>query len=567
MNFDSTDISDPSTAVSEGLARVQELLNKTSVIDTPNFRDLLIEVAGPDEVLIRIISDAVQRMRCLNDFPADEQTRIASDASVLYAPLAHQLGLYQMKTELEDLSMKFLEHDPYYMIKDKLSETKRSRDAYIEQFIIPVEQKLRAAGLKFHMKGRTKSIHSIWQKMKKQKCGFENIYDLFAIRIILDSAPEREKIECWQTYSIITDMYKPNPRRLRDWLSVPKANGYESLHTTVLGPSDKWVEVQIRTERMDDIAEHGLAAHWRYKGIKAGSEHRSEDVFVFTPKGDLFKLPKGATILDFAFAIHTGVGSHCSGGLVNGKNSPVRTQLHSGDQVSILTNPNQKPNQDWLNYVVSGKARTKIKQLLNKEAERLEVRDEGQQPKANSQQSGQSNSQEHQEEKHHADEFVFNSELAQQTTETGKETLIIDKNVKGLEYSFAKCCNPIFGDRIVGFVTLSKGITIHRADCRNAQHMLAGLSYREIPVKWSDTGGIQQVILHIIGNDDLGIVNNITSIILREHGITLRGIDIKSSEDGLFSGDLTLTLSDSARLKSLIRKIQDIKGIKKVTRN
>lgn len=623
-----------------GLKKINDLYSKNPVINTDNFRDLLLSFAEDMRVVFIIIAERVNRMRGLKDSGTEEERqKISTEASFLYAPLAHKLGLYLIKSELEDLSMKYLEHDAYYMIKDKLNETKRSRDAYIEEFITPMQQKLEAAGLKFHIKGRTKSIHSIWQKMKKQKCQFEGIYDLFAIRIILDSVPEKEKQDCWQVYSIVTDMYHPNPKRLRDWLSVPKSNGYESLHTTVMGPEGKWVEVQIRTERMDDIAEHGYAAHWRYKGVKdsgtklenwlndlrASLESNdssdeglidqfkvdlySDEVFVFTPKGDLFKLPKGATVLDFAFSIHTNVGSHCTGGLVNGKNVPMKTKLENGDQVEIKTSQNQQPKQDWLAFVITSKARNKIRQSLHEQELRTATyaKEEIERRMKNR--------------KIEYDETILNkvmrrlgfkqamefykairdevldvnkvitayleiispsSENPDQVTESAEnfrleqtqgggtdkygDTLIIDKNVKGLDYQFAKCCNPIYGDKIVGFVTLSRGITIHRADCQNARHMLENVPYRRIDVKWSESGGQSQVILHVLGNDDIGIVNNLTSIILKEKGTVLRSIDIHSSEDGLFSGHLVLMISDISRLNSLIKKLKDVKGVKQVSR-
>ena len=358
----------------QGLLHVQELYKKTPVIETENFRNLLLSFAEDMRVILLMIADRVNVMREIrNVTDIESQRRVAEEASYLYAPLAHKLGLYKLKSELEDLSLKYLEHDAYYHIKEKLSATKRARDKYINDFIGPIREKLQAAGLRFHMKGRTKSIHSIWQKMKKQRCPFEGVYDLFAIRIILDSEGEQEKKDCWQVYSIITDMYQPNPKRLRDWLSVPKSNGYESLHITVLGPEQKWVEVQIRTERMDEIAEHGLAAHWRYKGVKAGGGGMEEwlaivrraleagddmqvmdqfrmdlyedEVFVFTTKGEIKKFPMGATVLDFAYLIHSRIGNQCVGARINGRNVQIREELHSGDTVEILTSAQQKPKQ------------------------------------------------------------------------------------------------------------------------------------------------------------------------------------------------------------------------------
>lgn len=624
-----------------GLRKVNDLYAKNPVISTDNFRDLLLSFAEDMRVVFIIIAERVNRMRSLKDCcTEEEQRKISTEASFLYAPLAHKLGLYLIKSELEDLSMKYLEHDAYYMLKDKLNETKRSRDEYIAKFIAPVKRKLEESGLKFHMKGRTKSIHSIWQKMKKQKCQFEGIYDLFAIRIIIDSEPDKEKQDCWQAYSVVTDMYHPNPKRLRDWLSVPKSNGYESLHTTVMGPEGKWVEIQIRTERMDYIAEHGFAAHWRYKGVKDSGgkleewlndlrttleaddtsddnlisqfkvDLYSDEVFVFTPKGDLFKMPKGASVLDFAFQIHTNIGSHCIGGLVNGKNVSVKTKLESGDQVEIMTSPNQLPKQDWLGYVITSKAKGKIRQSLHEQELRTATyaKEEISRKLKNRKVDYDDNvihkvvkkmgykyvmefykaiqlgtldvnkviatyieivtpvTDTPEQPAESAENFRLDLTQSQGQSNVSGETLIIDKNVKGLEYQFGRCCNPIYGDRIVGFVTLSRGITIHRADCQNARHMLEEMPYRKIDVKWSDKSGQSQVVLHVIGNDDIGIVNNLTSIILKEKSVMLRSIDIRSSEDGLFGGSLTLMVSDLSKLNGLIKKLKDVKGVKNVER-
>ena len=376
-----------------GLMRIRELYAKSATVGSENFRSLLVTFAEDMRVILIMIANRVCVMRQIKDTKnVEAQKKVSMEAAYLYAPLAHKLGLYKLKSELEDLSLKYLEHDAYYHIKEKLNETKRSRDAYIERFLKPLNEKLKAAGLHYHMKGRTKSIHSIWQKMQKQHVDVDGVYDLFAIRIILQSAPEKEKMECWQVFSIITDMYQSNPKRMRDWLSVPKSNGYESLHITVLGPEQKWVEVQIRTERMDDIAEHGLAAHWRYKGIRSGEsgveewlagvrsaletnddaqlmdqfrlDLREDEVFVFTPKGDIFKLPMGATVLDFAYHIHSKVGNQCVGARIGGKNVTIRQKLQSGDQVEILTSTTQSPKQDWLNIVTTTRARAKVRQSL-----------------------------------------------------------------------------------------------------------------------------------------------------------------------------------------------------------
>lgn len=625
-----------------GLIKVNELYAKNPSIETENFRDLLLSFAEDMRVIFIIIADRVNLMRQIKDKGTEEERRrVAMEASHLYAPLAHKLGLYLIKSELEDLSLKYLESDVYYMIKEKLNATKKSRDEYIKNFIAPIEKKLSEAGLKFHMKGRTKSIHSIWQKMKKQKCQFEGIYDLFAIRVILDSKIEKEKQDCWQVFSIVTDMYRPNPKRLRDWLSVPKSNGYESLHITVMGPEGKWVEVQIRTERMDEIAERGLAAHWRYKGVKAsGSKLEdwlkdirlaleahstsdeqlvnqfkvdlySDEVFVFTPKGDLFKLPKGATVLDFAFQIHSNVGCKCTGGKVNGKNVPMRTILSSGDQVEILTSQNQLPKRDWLNFAITTKAKSKIKQSLNEQEmktadfaketierkfknrkieydeavmmrliTRMGYKHTNEFYKAISEDVLDVNSvidrylEAIKRERGEAEtaptqsaETYKNSYVTTNTPKANDDVLVIDQNIKGVEYSLAKCCNPIYGDEVFGFVTINRGIKIHRCDCPNAQRLRDNMSYRIIPARWAGKGNsLYPITLRIVGHDDIGIVNNITSIIAKEKNIMLRSVDIRSSEDGLFSGTLTIMIEEKQQLAQLIKKISTVKGVKNVTR-
>ena len=624
-----------------GLLRVNELYAKNPSIETENFRDLLLSFAEDMRVIFIIIADRVNLMRQIKDKGTEEERkRVATEAAHLYAPLAHKLGLYLIKRELEDLSLKYLESDVFYMIKEKLSATRAARDLYIANFIGPIEEKLKAAGLKFHIKGRTKSIHSIWQKMKKQKCKFEGIYDLFAIRVILDSELEKEKQDCWQVFSIVTDMYRPNPKRLRDWLSVPKSNGYESLHITVMGPEGKWVEIQIRTERMDEIAERGLAAHWRYKGVKdSGSKLEdwlkdirvalenqtttdeqlvdqfkvdlySDEVFVFTPKGDLFKLPKGATVLDFAFQIHTNVGCHCVGGKVNGKNVHIRTKLQSGDQVEILTSPKQQPKRDWLNIAITSKARSKIRQSLTeqemkvstfaKETLERKFKNKKIEPDESTMmrlikklgykhvtefykaiaeeildvntvieqyldlQERDANPNAYSTEQRSADGY----EMAQDDrTQGGTDVLVLDNNLKGVEYSLAKCCNPIYGDDVFGFVTVNRGIKVHRKDCPNALRLQDRMGYRVLRARWAGKGGKQYpVTLHVVGHDDIGIVNNITSIINKEKNVMLRGISIQSSEDGLFAGTLTVMIDDQNQLAQLIKKITTVKGVKNVAR-
>jgi GTP pyrophosphokinase len=543
-----------------------------------------------------------------------------------------------MKSELEDLSLKYLEPDAYYHIKDKLSETKKSRDAYIERFIKPVSERLTEAGLKFHIKGRTKSIHSIWQKMKKQKCSFEGVYDLFAIRIIIDTPMEKEKMQCWQAFALVTSMYQPNPKRLRDWLSVPKSNGYESLHITVLGPEQKWVEVQIRTERMDEVAERGVAAHWRYKGVKSESglddwltnirsmletsdgleamaqfkmDLYEDEVFVFTPKGDLYKFPKGATVLDFAYHIHSKIGNSCVGARINNKVVTLRQQLQSGDQVEIMTATNQKPKQDWLNIVKTSRAKSKIRlalketqvkeglfakemlerkfknrklemddsimQVLIRKLGFKEVSDFYRQVASGEQDVNQVIDKYVELQQgdgpvtgnnvaHTAADFVLDESRLPSNPRMDDDVLVIDRNLKGVDYQLARCCQPIYGDQVFGFVTVSGGIKIHREDCPNAPELKKRFGYRVVKARWSGKGSSQYAItLRIIGNDDIGIVNNLTSIISKDEKLILRSINI-DSHDGLFSGNLEVMIDDNTRLEGLIKKLRTVKGVKQVSR-
>jgi len=621
-----------------GLVKVQELYKRTPVVESENFRNLLISFAEDMRVILIMIADRVNLMRQVRDTDNEEaRLEVAQEASYLYAPLAHKLGLYKLKSELEDLSLKYLEHDAYYMIKDKLNATKKSRDSYIERFITPIQQRLEEAGLHFHMKGRTKSIHSIWQKMKKQKCNFEGIYDLFAIRIIIDSPIDKEKMQCWQAYSIVTDMYMPNPKRLRDWLSVPKSNGYESLHITVLGPENKWVEVQIRTERMDEIAEKGLAAHWRYKGIKGESsidewlsniraalENNDDlqlmdqfkmglyedEVFVFTPKGELLKFPKGANILDFAYRIHSGLGNKCVGGKINGKNVSFRAELKSGDEVEVITQSNQTPKQEWINIVKTPRAKAKIKLALKDTIakdtvyakELLERRLKNR--KIDFDESTMMHLikrmgfkvatdfyKQIADEKLDVNEVIekyvavrdYDQNLnAPQTTRSATEysydnpdeeiarnnddVLVIDRNLKGVDYSLAKCCQPIYGDPVFGFVTVSGGIKIHRANCPNAPELRKRFGYRIVKARWSGkSAGQYSITIKVVGNDDLGIVNNITSIISKEEKIVMRSINI-DSHDSLFDGTIVVQLEDVTKLESLMKKLRTVKGVKHVSR-
>ena len=634
----------------DGLGRIRQLYEKNPVVESENFRNLLLSFAEDMRVVLIMIADRVNLMRQMKAFleESDDENRkereafvneVSQEAAYLYAPLAHKLGLYKLKSELEDLSLKFMEHDAYYLIREKLNQTKASRDAYIEAFIRPVEEKVKAAGIKCHIKGRTKSIHSIWEKMKKQKCGFEGIYDLFAIRIIIDCPEDKEKMQCWQAYSIVTDMYQPNPKRLRDWLSVPKSNGYESLHITVLGPEQKWVEVQIRTERMDEIAEKGVAAHWRYKGVKGEAglddwlagvrsmlEHADgleamdqfkmdlyeDEVFVFTPRGDLYKFPVGATVLDFAYHIHSKIGNQCTGGRINGRVVSIRYLLKSGDQVEILTSSTQKPRQEWLSIVKTSRAKSKIRLALketqvkdglfakemlerkfrNRKVEQneatmfhvirkmgfkevsdfykqiadglidanavvdkyIEVR-EGEKTVTGDNVARS------------ASEFELDeSKIAGLNTTISDDVLVIDRNLKGLDYQLARCCSPIYGDPIFGFVTISGGIKIHRIDCPNAPELRRRYGYRVVKARWSGKGSSQySITLRVVGNDDIGIVNNLTSIISKDEKLVLRSINI-DSHDGLFSGNLVVMLEDTSRLEALLKKLRTVRGVKQVER-
>ena len=627
------------TKILKGLVHIQDLYKKNPVIESENFRNLLLSFAEDMRVILIMIANRVNLMRQIRDTEnVEAKQRVSEEASYLYAPLAHKLGLYKLKSELEDLSLKYLEHDAYYMIKNKLNETKASRDRYIEQFIAPIKKKLEDENLKFHMKGRTKSIHSIWQKMKKQKCDFEGIYDLFAIRIILDSPIELEKVQCWHVFALITNMYQPNPKRLRDWLSVPKSNGYESLHITVKGPENKWVEVQIRTERMDEIAERGLAAHWRYKGIKGdggmdewltsirraleNNDDRQviddfkmdlyeDEIFVFTPKGDLMKFPKGATVLDFAYRIHSNVGNHCVGAKINGKVVTFRHVLKSGDQIEIMTSNSQKPKQDWLNIVKTSRGKAKIRMALKETQvkdglyakEMLERRMKNRKieldestmshlikklgfketndfykriadetldinhviEKYQEVQAHDNNLLTTQQPVRSADEYNYENP-AEELANSSSDVLVIDRNLKGIDYQLANCCRPIYGDKVFGFVTVNGGIKIHRCDCPNAPELRKRFGYRIVKAKWSGKDGAQYTTtLKLIGNDDIGIVNNITSVIAKEEKIMMRSINI-DSHDGLFSGNLEIKVEDNTKLNLLIKKLRTIKGVKQIIR-
>ena len=624
--------------VIQGMMRVSELYQKKTSLETENFRKLFLTFAEDVRVILIIIAEQLHVMRTLDSYPEESRQNIARECSFLYAPLAHRMGLYAIKTELEDLSLKFTNREIYKEIARKLNETKRSRDIYIHEFITPLKQKLNELGYDFEIKGRTKSIHSIYNKIKKQNTPFENIYDLFAIRIIFDVPLDKEKTACWQAYSVVADMYQPNPKRLRDWLSIPKSNGYESLHTTVLGPQGKWVEVQIRSTRMDEVAEKGLAAHWKYKGVKGDSgmdewlksireilenpelnavdfmdEFKlnlyDKEVFVFTPNGDLHKLPNGATALDFAFSIHSGLGCKCVGAKVSGKNVPIKYVLNNGDQVEVLTSPTQKPNASWLNVVTTSKAKNKIRQALKeiefKDAEigrETLVRrfknwkidyDEGKISKLAKKKGYKTVSDFYQEiaqekldilavrdayveldkkeitpeitELRSAEKFSKETSLADNYAK--EDVLVIAQDLKNVDFKLSKCCNPIYGDDVFGFVAVNGGIKIHRTDCPNAPQMIQRFGYRIVKARWSgkSVGSQYPITLRIVGHDDIGIVTNITSLISKEKNISLRSISIDTNA-GLFQGNLTIMVNNTDELEGIIKKIRLVKGVKNVSR-
>lgn len=619
-----------------GLLKVATLYSRQAAVESDNFRNLLLTFAEDIRVIIIMIVDRLILMRAINHHPNEKYVQdVAYEANYLYAPLAHRLGLYVIKSELEDLSLKYTNREKFTEIARKLNETKIEREEYIKSFITPIKKKLEEAGLIFEIKGRTKSIYSIWNKIRKQKNDIDGIYDLFAIRIIIDSPLNKEKADCWLAYSVIADMYQPNTQRMKDWLTIPKSNGYESLHTTVVGPENKWVEVQIRTKRMDLVAEKGLAAHWKYKGIKSENnldawmnnvrdileaaetgpmelmknfkmDVYAKEVFVFTPKGDLYKLPLGATVVDFAFNIHSKLGCQCIGAKVNGKNQKLNYKLNNGDSVEIITSSNQTPKQDWLSFVVTSKARNKIKQTIhemnNRAAElgkellhrrlknrKIEIEEAtlmklikklgfktvtdfyDEIAKETLDVNDVIAQYELLEQKLVTPNYELRSAngftLQQETADKSDDVLIIGENIKGINYRLAKCCNPIYGDEVFGFISAEGVIKIHKNDCSNATHIRTRYPYRIISTRWSGKIGSQfGATLKIVGFDDIGIVTNITSIINKEKNVLLKSISIDSN-DGLFQGYLCVSVSDTQSLESLIKKLKTVKGVKDVQRN
>ncbi len=622
------------------LIKVSELYEKSSVVTSENFSHFLLSFAEDVRVILILIGDRLVQLRLSGrDEDDTDRLKLVAEASFLYGPLAHRLGLYNIKSEMDDLCLKYTDRPMYDFVKQKLSETKDSRDAYIASFISPVREKLDATGYRYEIKGRTKSISSIRNKLKKQDIEFENIYDLFAIRIVLDTPEEFERAQCWHVYSIITDMFQPNPKRLKDWISIPKSNGYESLHITVMGPQRRWVEVQIRTKRMDEIAEHGLAAHWKYKGIKSENgldefmtgvrrvlenkeevspeeimqEFRmnlyDEEIYVFTPKGDLVKLPKGATVLDFAYEIHTRIGSQTISAMVNDRNVSIRHVLQNGDTVSVNTSANQSPKPDWLSFVVTSKARNKIKNVLRVQSEELVAlqREELLRRMKNRKMEYDEGifhrivkkggyktisafflemSERHVDvnafldlykseleaktqtpepvERTSAEAFTSTT-LPEQLAKEGTDSLVIERTLSGIDYQLAKCCNPIYGDKIFAFVS-QNGMKIHRMDCPNAQDLFSRHGYRVLRAEWAGTSKSgYEVTIRVVGNDDLSVVNNISSQISAEKDVTLRSFRIESN-DGLFLGYFNIYIKTVGALNTLMKKLRGCKGVKSVER-
>jgi len=614
----------------DGLTKIAGVFDHTSSLQAENFRKMLLTLSVDVRVILIKLADRLHNMRTLGSMARDKQLKIASETAYLYAPLAHRLGLYNVKTELDDLALKYTEPEVYKSIADKLRESKRERDKFIAEFIHPIKDELNHQGFKFEIKGRPKSIHSIWEKMKKQGVTFEEIYDLFAIRIIIDTPQNQEKADCWKVYSIVTDSYRPNPDRLRDWISTPKSNGYEALHTTVMSEQGKWVEVQIRSQRMNETAEKGFAAHWKYKEssqesaldewltrIREMLENPdsnaldfvddfklnlfADEIFVFTPKGDLKTLPVNSTALDFAYEIHTDIGSRCIGAKINHRLVPISHKLNSGDQVEILTSDKQRPKEDWLSFVITAKAKGRIKSAL-KDEKRI-LGEQGKEifdrkikhlkiPAAEVNMNDillyyklpnvlelyyriamdAVDLKQLREAVNYKDQRVRNTrteptleDLVTQARGTS-DMLVIGENLNKIDYKLSPCCNPIPGDDVFGFITINDGIKIHRVNCPNAMQLMSNYAYRIVKAKWTGQEQISFLAgIRITGMDDVGVVNNITKVISSELKVNMRSISIESNE-GLFEGTIMLFVHDTEHLTKLMKKLSSLSGILNVTR-
>jgi GTP pyrophosphokinase len=621
----------------DGLTKISNVIDTNTSQQAENFKKILLTLTDDPRVILIKLADRLHNMRTLDSMKREKQLKIASETVWVYAPLAHRMGLYNIKTELEDLSMKYMEPEAYRDIAKKLAETKRERTRYINEFIRPLKEKLTAGGFNFEIYGRPKSIHSIWNKIKKKYVSFEEVYDLFAIRVILDSAPEKEKEDCWKVYSMITDEYTPSPERLRDWLSNPKNNGYEALHTTVMGPQGKWVEVQIRTKRMNEIAEKGLAAHYKYKegsndedrfdkwfgqirevlstqdtdGVDFLQDFKTsflaEEIYVYTPKGEVKMLPTGSTALDFAFSIHSAIGTKCIGAKVHHKLVPISHKLRSGDQVEIITSNKQKPSEDWLGIVVTAKAKSKIKDALREE--KRKIAEDGKYTLQRKMEAmGAAYSQ------YNIDELVqfyklpsaldLHYKIATKAIDLKElkdfqvlgdkielpkpkpvihepsydplapkapqrkdsELIIFGESSDKIMYTLAKCCHPIPGDDVFGFVSTGKGLIIHRTNCPNAAQLLANYGHRVVKTKWAKNKEISFLTgLRIIGLDDVGVINKITNVISGDLRINIAGLTIESRE-GLFEGTIKVFVHDKEELEELVSRLKSLNGIQTVDR-
>ena len=619
----------------DGLTKISGVFDTNSSLQAENFRKMLLTLADDVRVILIKLADRLHNMRTMEFMPRDKQLKLSSETVYLYAPLAHRLGLYAIKSELEDLSMKYMEGETYQFIKNKLNEKKAEREKFIRDFIEPVKKVLQGQGLEADIFGRPKSIHSIWNKMKKKSIPFEEVYDLFAIRVVLDSTPENEKADCWKAYSIVTDLYRPNPDRLRDWISSPKANGYESLHTTVMGPRGQWVEVQIRTTRMNEIAEKGFAAHWKYKESSTDSSGLdqwvqkvrdmlknpdsnaleflddfkmnlfSDEIFIFTPKGALIQLPLNATALDFAFEIHSDVGASCIGAKVNHKLVPLSYKLQNGDQVEVITSSKQTPKEDWLNIVVTAKAKAKIKSSLKEEKRKIaEDGKEILERKLKSLKITYNSENIHKLsyyfkltstqdlfynvakglidmkdlKEYHASEKVIENkpqdkidpEQVQSLMRNikGKDTdmLLIGEDLQKIDYKLANCCNPIPGDDVFGFVTVGDGIKIHRTNCPNAAKLMANYGYRIVKARWTNQQELAFLTgLRITGIDDVGLINKLTTVISHDFKVNMRSITV-DSDNGIFEGSIMVYVNDTQHLDNLIKRLKTVSGVTGVNR-
>ena len=622
-----------------GLANISELQFNTHKEQASSFRDMIVAYSEDPRVILIKLADRLEVMRSIKIFPEEKRKKKSWESLNLYAQIAHKLGLYNIKSELEDLALSQLEPQAYNHIVSKLAESEQERLAFIDRFLEPIRKALDASKIKYHIKSRTKSVYSIWNKMRKQQVPFEGVYDIFALRIIIDCPREQEKAQCWIVYSIVSDFYTPNTDRMRDWITIPKSNGYESLHTTVSAGNGKWVEIQIRTERMDDVAELGIAAHWRYKGVNQGAQTSEQwlqrlrelmdqtkediaerfdakpasgEIFVFTPNGDIRKLPEGATVLDFAFDIHTNLGSTCSGGKVNGRAVPIREALKNGDIVEIMTQKNQQPKADWLNFVATTKARQRIKAFIREEqAKNAKLgREELERKLKNWKLTSKSIDEvvaylckyykqrtgialyeliatekidltvvkevltrwlsgETDEERRAAEAAAEKArrESQQPTRQTSSDALIIDESINNIVYKLAKCCNPIKGDDIFGFVTINAGITIHRSDCPNAKHIRKNYPYRIMEAKWREQAqGSFRVTIAITVQDSAGLVNQITETVSRDLKLNIRTINLTSRGDGTGVGTISVEVPSTAVVDMLLHAIMRIKGVQRAVR-